>query len=68
MEERTMKHGEYYTCQRLRLLEFLLKRGFEPIKDIPDPMNWKFRHWIFKNSAELEDALTEYFYQFRKDA
>ncbi len=63
-----MKHGEYYTCQRLRLLEYLIKRGFEPIKDIPDPMNWRYRHWIFKNDEKLEDALTEYFSQYKKDA
>ncbi len=62
---RTKQHGEYYTCQRLRLLEYLLKRGFEPVRDVPDPNNWRFRHWIFKNSIELEDALNEY---FKKDA
>ena len=64
--ERQIKHGKYYTCCRLRLLEYLLKKGFEPIKDIPDPHNWKYRHWIFENSVELEDALDEYFEELTK--
>jgi hypothetical protein len=63
-----MKHGEFYCCKRLRLLEYLMKRGFEPIKDIPDPYNWKYRQWIFKNNEQLEEALEEYFNQHKKDA
>lgn len=64
--ENTLKHGEYYTCQRLRLLEYLMKRGFTPVTDVPDPKNWKYRHWIFKNSEELEAVLVEYFDKITK--
>lgn len=64
--ERKIKHGEYYTCQRLRLLEYLLRKGFKPIKDIPDPNNWKYKHWIFENSTELEAAVNEYFNGLKK--
>ena len=61
MNMKTCKHGEYYTCKRLKFLEYLLKNGFEPISDIPDPMNWRYRHWIFKNSPELEETIERYF-------
>ena len=59
--ERQCKHGEYYTVKRLKMLEWMLNRGFEPIKDIPDPNNWRYKHWIFKNSPEFEDAVDAYF-------
>ena len=56
-----MKHGNYYTCRRLRLLEYLLNKGFEPVRTVPDINNWRFKNWLFENSPELEEALTEYF-------
>ena len=61
-----LKHGKNYVCKRLKLLEYLLKEGFEPVKTIPDADNWKFKNWIFVNSVELEDALASYFMQFQK--
>lgn len=61
LEEIIMKHGPYYTCKRLKLLEWLLDAGFEPIKTIPDPYNWKYRHWLFQNSDELEAAIEKFF-------
>lgn len=57
------KHGKFYTCKRLRMLEFLLNKGFQPTKTSPDPFNWKYVHWIFENSPELEIAVEEYFDQ-----
>lgn len=56
-----MKHGEYYTVKRLRLLEYLLKNGFEPESTIHDPTNIKYNWWIFKNSCELETCIDTYF-------
>lgn len=38
-----------------------MRRGFTPVTDVPDPQNWKYRHWIFANSVELEKAIEEYF-------
>ena len=63
-----MKHGNYYSCRRLRLLEYLLQKGFEPVQTVPDHTNWRFKNWIFENSAELEAALTEYFNSLKKNA
>lgn len=59
-----MKHKqEYYTCKRLRLLEYLLRNGFSPESECPDPTNIKYKWWIFRNTPELETAIEEYFNQ-----
>lgn len=56
------KHArKYYTCKRLRLLQYLMERGFTPEATIPDPTNPKYKWWLFNNSCELETALEEYF-------
>lgn len=64
--ERKCKHGEYYTCKRLRLLQFLMERGFEPETSMPDPNNLKYKWFKFQNSPELEDTLDEWFSQYKK--
>lgn len=57
-----MRHSrETYTVKRLRLLEYLLDRGFEVEATIPEPKNPKYCNWIIKNSDALEVALDEYF-------
>lgn len=56
-----MKHGEYYCCKRLRLLQYLLEAGFEPETTIPDPTNYKYKWWRFKNSDALEAAIDDFF-------
>lgn len=52
---------EYYTCKRLRLLEYLVKLGFKPAETIPDAENPKYNWWLFKNTVELETAVADYF-------
>ena len=64
MDNNTKKRftfGEYYICKRLRLLEYLLDKGYEPIRSIPDPDNWKLKNWIFKNSEQLTNDINDYF-------
>ena len=56
-----LKYGEYYTCKRLRLLSYLMDRGFKDWKPLPDATNPKYSVWITKNSVELEAAVAEYF-------
>ena len=60
-----MKHGKYYTCKRMRLLEYLLRNGFEPESTIHDPNNIKFKWGLFRNSNEVEEAIDEYFARFK---
>ena len=60
--KRELKHkSSFYTCKRLRLLEFLKAKGFTPIKTIPDANNPAYNWWLFENSADLERVLEEYF-------
>lgn len=59
------KHGEYFTCKRLRMLEHLRNEGYLPIKTIPDANNPKFNNWIFENSPRFEEVVSSYFEQQR---
>ena len=56
-----MRHKEYYTVKRLRLLEYLINKGFEVEATIPEPTNPRMKNWIFRNCDALEEAITEYF-------
>lgn len=56
------KHGKYYTCKRLKLLQYLLEHGYEPIETIPDVNNWKYKNWVFENTgADFEQCVNNYF-------
>ena len=59
--KRNTMNSEYYICTRLKLLDFLQKKGFEVLETIPDAKNPKYRCWIFARSNELLDAVTEYY-------
>lgn len=62
--ERQCKHkNEFYTCKRLRMLEYLKSKGFIPCLTVPDVNNPKYNVWKFKNTPELEDTIEEYFNQ-----
>ena len=62
------KRGEFYSCKRMRLLNFLMERGFYPEATVPDPQNIKYKWWLFRNNKELETSISEYFSQYKKDA
>lgn len=68
MKKELQHKREYYTCKRLRLLQYLLENGFEPYAEIPDPTNYKMKWWLFKNDVELEEAIDKYFEKWRKGA
>jgi hypothetical protein len=51
----------YYYCKRLRLLDYLISKGFRAAGTIPDANNPRYKVWRFENSPELERALAEYF-------
>ena len=56
-----MEKQRYYACKRMRLLEYLLDHGFEPVGTQPDATNYRYKNWLFENTAELDAALREYF-------
>ena len=57
-----MKHNATYTVKRLRLLTWLVNRGYKDYTIIPDPTSTKNYNWfVFENTEALEEALAEYF-------
>lgn len=61
------KHkSDYYTCKRLRMLQYLMEHGFEPYATIPEPTNVKYSWWLFHNTPELEKCVEEYFINLKK--
>lgn len=61
-----MDNNKYY-CQRLRLLTFLISKGFKEYTVIPDPTSRNGYNWfVFDRSDEFDAAIDEYFAQFRK--
>ncbi len=63
---KTIHKNSFYTCKRLRLLEFLVNNGFEPVKTIPDATNTKYNWWLFENTPELEKVIEIYFNNITK--
>lgn len=61
MEKQNNRRAGYYTCKRLRMLEYLKRKGFEPYLTLPDVTNPHYNVWRFKNTPELEKAIEEYF-------
>ena len=52
---------QYYYCKRLRLLDYLIGKGFRADGTMPDAKNPKYKVWRFEKSPELEAALEKYF-------
>ena len=53
----------YYFCTRLRMLEFLRRKGFYPIRTLPDVKDPRYSVWMFENSPELIEAVDEFLTQ-----
>lgn len=45
----------------MKLCGYLLNKGFNYEKIVPDKYNPKFNCWLFKNSPELKNAIEEYY-------
>ena len=50
-----------YVCRRMKLCGFLLKKGFQYTKIVPDRYNPEYNCWLFKNTPELKNAIEEYY-------
>lgn len=59
--EKQYKHGDIYTCRRLKMVRFLRERGFLPFRTLPDKDNPAYNVWQYHNSVELEETIYEYF-------
>ena len=60
--------GKYYYCKRLRQVDFLHKKGIDYINTIPD-FNTKNRVvFVYENTPELIDGLSEYYFLRKANA
>ena len=54
--------NQTYIVKRLRLLQYLISRGFKDYTIIPDPTSTKKYNWfVFEQSEALEEAVKDYF-------
>lgn len=48
-----MKHNKpTFLCTRWRMMDYLVKKGHEPIDTMVDSRNPKYNVWLFENSGE----------------
>lgn len=67
-ERKTEKSDKIYIVKRIRLLDFLVSKGFKDYKIIPDPTSTKKYNWfIFEDSEEIRAAANEYFEQCKNN-
>lgn len=60
---------DVYVVKRLRLLQFLVNKGFKEYTIIPDPTSNKGFSWfLFKRTPDLETALDDYFAHHLRDS
>lgn len=62
-----MYKSQYFTCRRLRMVEWLRSKGFLPFTTIPDIKNPVYSVWLYDRTPELEAAVTEYFEYFERE-
>ena len=49
-----------FLCNRLRLCNYLIDRGFTPSQVLPDSQNPKFNVFLFDETPELSAAVVQY--------
>ena len=65
---KTEKSDKIYIVKRIRLLEFLVDKGFKNYKVIPDPTSAKKYNWfIFEDSKEIRAAANKYYEQYKNN-
>lgn len=57
--------NQTYVCRRIRLYDFLSKKGFQPINVVADKYDSNRVVWIYKNTPELEAAIEEYYSEIK---
>lgn len=54
-----------YVCRRMKLCSFLLNKGFNYTKVVPDKYNDKYNCWLFPMCPEIMLAVEEYYSQVK---
>lgn len=55
------RNSKYLVCKTPKLCVYLQKKGFTFNKCIPDRKNPFFNVWIFTNSDDLYEVVSDYF-------
>lgn len=50
-----------YVCKRLRMYSWLSRRGWKPIRIIPDIQNPSYTNWVYANTKEFKQDVRLYF-------
>ena len=56
---------EYQVITKIRLCKYLLSKGFVFEETRMDYANPKYVVWVFKNSEDLQNAITEYYNEWK---
>lgn len=51
----------YYVCRSMRLLTYLLKKGYIYIRVDKDRKNPKYHVWLFEDTPELREEIDRYY-------
>ena len=60
-KEREVIIMKTYVCKRIRLFTFLSTKGFYPYKVDKDRRNKKYLVWLYIDTPELSNAVSEYY-------
>lgn len=52
-----------YVCTKMKLYGYLTSMGFRPYRTAPDLYDCNRLVWLYANSDELQDAVSEYYMQ-----
>lgn len=51
---------EFYIIKSIRMMTFLIRKGFDLYKVIDDDKNPHYKVFLFEDTKELRQAMTEY--------
>lgn len=52
---------QHYVCRRIRLYDFLSKKGYIPVQIRTDKDDPKRNVWIYEDSVKLREDIEEYY-------
>ena len=52
----------YYICRKMRLLDWLVKRGHQPLREQVDIKNPRMKVWVYESTPELLDCVEDYYH------
>ena len=52
----------YYVCRKMRILDWLCRSGYQPLREQVDLRNTKYKVWIFESSPELLQCVEDYYH------